>query len=242
MKTRGGKLTGGEKGKEKERFRNKVRLRYKHHLLLSILLCPLLERKGKGSRYLFASHSIKNRFLKRPLLDVSPNLPDTGSDLDTVLLHSLLRWSSKRAQSWRESRSEDDSSRTGVQPVAQRVESRRRELCNKLRSPAQPLRSLLSRPSPPIPPVLPPPLLRPIRSVPYPSFLPSRALPLLPLLVSRRGSRGVALIYRAIIIEAAKWIRSNRRFPDAIRSDSRTASLLDRRVLPGFEGIVPREN
>lgn len=147
MKTRGGKLTGGEKGKEKERFRNKVRLRYKHHLLLSILLCPLLERKGKGSRYLFASHSIKNRFLKRPLLDVSPNLPDTGSDLDTVLLHSLLRWSSKRAQSWRESRSEDDSSRTGVQPVAQRVESRRRELCNKLRSPAQPLRSLLSRPS-----------------------------------------------------------------------------------------------
>lgn len=127
---------------------------------------PFSRGRGKAADICSLQHSIKNRFLKRPLLDVSPNLPDTGSDLDTVLLHSLLGWSSKRAQSWRESRSEDDSSRTGVQPVAQRVESRRRELCNKLRSPVQPLRSLLSRPSPPIPPVLPPPLLRPIRSVP----------------------------------------------------------------------------
>lgn len=155
--------------KEKKRKDSEIKFGFDTNttsFFLPILLCPLLEREGKGSRYLFASHSIKNRFLKRPLLDVSPNLPDTGSDLDTVLLHSLLGWSSKRAQSWRESRSEDDSSRTGVQPVAQRVESRRRELCNKLRSPVQPLRSLLSRPSPPIPPVLPPPLLRPIRSVP----------------------------------------------------------------------------
>lgn len=103
----------------------------------------------------------------------------------------------------------------------------------------QPLRSLLSRPSP-IPPVMPSPPTDSFRSVSLVSFR-APSLSFLPLLVSRRGSRGVALIYRAIIIEAAKWIRSNR-FPDAIRSDSRTARLLDRRVLPGFEGIVPREN
>lgn len=142
---------------------------------------------------------------------VSPNLRDTASNLDAVLhsLDSMELLRSTRRNRGGESRTECNrwcNHRGGA------------SFCNKLRSP-QPLRSLLSRPSPI-------PRYGPDRFVPFcipRPFLPTPPHSFLSLVPRRERSTGVALIYRAIIIGAAKWIRSNR-FPDAIRSDSRSAA------------------